>query len=81
MTFKSKCGLALICAAIMLLALLPAAALADGGFDDVAEDAWYAEDVQYAVRPVRAGRPHHPGPAGHRALPAGGLPRDHRRQL
>ena len=49
MTFKSKCGLALICAAIMLLALLPAAALADGGFDDVAEDAWYAEDVQYAV--------------------------------
>ena len=49
MTFKSKSGLALILAAIMLLALLPAAALADGGFDDVAADAWYAADVQYAV--------------------------------
>ena len=36
-------------AALLLLALLPAAALADDSFDDVAADAWYAADVQYAV--------------------------------
>ena len=48
MTLKKKYGLALVLSLLLLLALLPAAALAEG-FDDVAEDAWYAADVQYAV--------------------------------
>ncbi len=39
----------LVLAAVLLLALLPAFALADTGFSDVADSDWFAADVQYAV--------------------------------
>ena len=45
----SKRLLALLMAFVLLVSMAPAVFAADGAFDDVASDAWYAAPVQWAV--------------------------------